>query len=202
VLFLTAGLSISLGIFYIVLVQLQINRGARESHKAFYAADIAKECAAYYRNYVNAAMTGGFWSADSPCGGIPGNGTACESPTNPADPNLVPFCKDAPVFRTSTMDATPQIGVDYDVGIGDLEPADPLIENWDGPDHTFQFSVSTDNTCADATIIVKKRIVGGFPGVRIETRVDGLSHCNGTQAMQPVNRSFLECISPFLGDCQ
>ncbi len=67
VLFLSAGLSIALGIFYIVYVQLQINRGARDSYLAFFAADAGKECVLYYLQKVGNPKDGGFWSPEKPC---------------------------------------------------------------------------------------------------------------------------------------
>lgn len=73
VLFLSAALSIALGIFYIVYVQLQINRSARESHLALFSADAGKECALYYfQNYEQEnpdsdSTLGGFWNPENPC---------------------------------------------------------------------------------------------------------------------------------------
>lgn len=76
VLFLTVGLSIALSIFYIVYVQLQINRSARDSHIAFFSADAGKECALYYfQNYQDPTTSvtdddptlGGFWNPKNPC---------------------------------------------------------------------------------------------------------------------------------------
>ena len=97
VLILSASLSIALGIFYIIFVQLQISRGAKESYRALYAADTGKECALFYRyrynntNPLNIDVNGGFWSSDNPCEGAStckvrcaGSGDIDVSVTSPA----------------------------------------------------------------------------------------------------------------------
>jgi len=88
VLILASALSISLGIFYIVFVQLQINRGAKESYAALYAAEAGKECALYYRYQYkwtdpkNTALNGGFWSPTNACAGSGSCTISCAGQTN------------------------------------------------------------------------------------------------------------------------
>ena len=79
VLFLSASLSIALGIFYVVYIQLQINRTARDSHVAFFSADAGKECALYYyqRFPGGDVSLGGFWNPTNPCNGDCGVGIQC-----------------------------------------------------------------------------------------------------------------------------
>ena len=44
----SASMAIALGIAFIIFTELRINRSAAQSFGAFYAADIARECALYY----------------------------------------------------------------------------------------------------------------------------------------------------------
>lgn len=69
VLIMTSAMSVVLGIFNTIFGQLQINKAARESYKAFYSADAVKECAQYYIKKVNPAKSAGFWDAIQPCNG-------------------------------------------------------------------------------------------------------------------------------------
>ncbi|MEK7649927.1 MAG: hypothetical protein AAB367_03155 [Patescibacteria group bacterium] len=193
VLFLTAGLSISLGIFYIVFVQLQINRAARDSHVAFYAADTMKECAAYYREYAGyidvpsdtdeSPYFRGFWSPRYPCGDADGDGSDCAVNIN------APMCNGFRVLRQSDSAE----GVDYEAGTFD-DPLDP---------HIFKFKLdSQGGLCANARIEVLESVNGvtGEYDARIITEVDGLSSCNPTQFR--INQSFDECITHVSGGCQ
>lgn len=74
ILILSAALGVALSIFNVIFVQLQINKGARESYKAFYSADAAKECVLYYVKKVNTQFGGGFWNPEEPCGSDSANG--------------------------------------------------------------------------------------------------------------------------------
>jgi|GEM_PF-3202892 len=185
VLFLTAGLSISLGIFYIVLVQLQINRAARESHKALYSANTAKECVAYYRNYIGGYDDSnyGFWDVAHPCGSPDADGDFCD------DPDKIPVCRDAQVLKTSLLPGAKVPGIDYNF-LPDTQL--PLSPDSEGLDHVFTFSIRENDTCADAVITTRRRVVGGVPVTRLITVVNGLSSCDDPKA---VNRSFQECIA-------
>ncbi len=189
VLFLTASLSISLGIFYIVLVQLQINRSARDSHIAFYAADTIKECAAYYREYVGKVDVdndidergrneGGFWSPDYPCSG-----------GNCASSYAAPVCN-----GLSVLNRDDEPWVDYTRG---------ELDNPNQP-HIFAFKLdSAGKLCASATIKVFKTTKdadgNAEESTKIITEVDGWSSCNAAQPR--VNQSFVECLSN-VGACR
>ncbi len=174
VLFLTAGLSISLGIFYTVLVQLQINRSARDSHKAFYAANTIKECAAYYRLRVNdgANGEGGLWKPENTCAG--GLSTCVLTATIE--------CNGADVFHDTNI-----VGASYDeVSVQDHDTAE------DDKKHVFKFSINKDNICADVTITSIQHIgADTSEWVSVETQADGFSSCDKKLA---VNRSLLECV--------
>ena len=193
VLFLTASLSISLGIFYIVFVQLQINRAARESHKAFYAANTAKECVLYYQNYVGEPSDYGFWDIANPCDG-PLDGSGC------IDNAKIPVCFDEQVYKTSSIRVSPPTnirGVDYNAPGDAALPPGPNVE---GPDHIFKFTIKKDETCADVTVTTRRRMIAGFPQTRIITVADGFSSCDTRTA---VNRSVQACISSDPADnCQ
>lgn len=71
VVILSAAISIALGISYIVFSELQINRGARESYKAFFSAESGRECALYYHwgNQVEFSGDISYWNPDDPCRG-------------------------------------------------------------------------------------------------------------------------------------
>ncbi len=119
ILIMTSAMSVVLGIFNTIFGQLQINKAARESYKAFYSADAVKECAHYYIKKVNPARSAGFWDAIQPCngdvnctincggtdiriGGVPPLGTMVVTPTfgsNPA-PSTDPLCTGPTGMRT------------------------------------------------------------------------------------------------------
>ncbi|MEK7576227.1 MAG: hypothetical protein AAB482_00895 [Patescibacteria group bacterium] len=69
ILITTSAMAVSLGIFHIIFTQLQINKAARQSYKAFYSADAAKECVMYYLKKGSTARAVGFWDAMQPCVG-------------------------------------------------------------------------------------------------------------------------------------
>ena len=78
ILILSAVLSVALGILYIILIELQINQNARESYKAFYAAETGLECAQFYYRHAHPTLPGpNFWDPKAPCFGADDTDTAC-----------------------------------------------------------------------------------------------------------------------------
>ncbi len=72
ILILASVLSIALGIFNVILIELKINQNARESYKAFYNALTGLECAQYYHVRATGTIGKSFWDPDSPpCSGTP-----------------------------------------------------------------------------------------------------------------------------------
>ena len=122
VIFLSIALAITLGIFYVVFVQLQLNRSAKDSHLAFFAADTGVECALWYQYRQGIGSSGGYWNPQNPClsGGASCGPIACVDQTSipvvydPGPPHLFSFsinsggiCADVLVtsFRDKYLDS-------------------------------------------------------------------------------------------------
>lgn len=153
VLILSSVLSVALGIFYVILVQIQINQNARESYKAFYSAETGLECALFYFGRASIVEPTNYWGAeastacfDGNCAGTPvvcGNdiqvvgwtdtdinpagGTEC----SPAD-----FCQDGHVYTFTLQPA----GAGDPPVYADVEVRSYLFDDIDGPQITGRFT--------------------------------------------------------------
>lgn len=151
VLILAASLSVALGIFYIVFIQLQISRGAKESYIALYSAYTGEECALYYRyrypnvNPESGPDSGGFWSPDKACdGNVP--------------------CR---VQCGGTPD-TPPI----------LVSVQPLAGGLQG--NTYTFDIDKNDICTTVNVRVEKKVSGGVPFIETLVDAKGKNSCAST----------------------
>ena len=176
ILILTSAMSIALGISYIVLSEFNINRTAKESYSAFFAADFGKECALFYHsgNGDPVELPGGtyrfksFWDPDNPCYENDGFNCAAADALKCGGTG-----GNFPVTHTSVP-----AGCDR----SDL-----------GCIHTFTAEVNYSglNLCTDLRV-VSTVYAGGSVTTLIESR--GISDC--TNVTNVVNRSIEVCVAP------
>jgi len=166
IIFLTIALSITLGIFHVVLVQFELNRNAKDSHIAFFAGDTGLECALYYLNAQGAPDGHGYWNpsdvclaGSDPCGGV--YPCVCGQIACVDDPSVDVRA----LGRVST-------GVGYET--------------------TLEFDFASDGLCSLVRIVTK---LDGNPGdeyIKTEIESAGKSSCSSSEA---VNRTVAACIT-------
>jgi hypothetical protein len=190
VLILTVTLSIALGIFYIVLIQLQLNRSTLASHLAFFNANTGIECARYYnlRQGIPFPFPGqvDFWDAAAPCTtpgspGLPGGGSCNSSLITCAGGTVKSLVVTALGQTTSSQ------------GLG-LNP---------GPHFQYDVEIDEGDACVSLVIDSDYRLYdpGGGPITHKRTLISSRGKSTCSADADAVNRTIELCTAGVEEDC-